>query len=241
MPINVQAGSFGQRSLSGVETEELGGTKRDSQSNMEKIHASHAEFFRVVGSQGLRCPKSINPRNCNVLKNSIGQVRFNVFEGLLALTWRDFASKDPQADGVPQFKPVQRCEWKRLTGGLQPRQHAHGFRLRQVGRHQKTGIRVNSHGRRHRLLAAGLIRPRLAVFDNDVRGKDFVTIDALEPGGKVRALWAPAGPHPWWRRKKHYNFAALADADGFAFFDPIYDAAKIMAQLPDCRCFHVEQ
>jgi hypothetical protein len=241
MPIDVQAGGFRQRNLPGVETEKLGGTEGDSQSDVEKIHASHAKFFRVVGSQGFRCPESINPWNCNVLKNSASQVRFNVVEGLLALIWRDFASKHPQADGVPHFKPVQRSEWKRLTGGLQPRQHAHGFRLGRVGRHQKTGIGVNSHGMKHRLLAGGLIRSRLAVFDNDVRGKDSVAIDAPEPGRKIRALWHPAAPRPRWRRKKRYNFAALADADGFAFFNPIYDAAKIMAQLPDCRCFHGRQ
>jgi hypothetical protein len=145
MPIDFQAGGFGQGGLAGVETEELGGPEGDSQSNVQKIHASHPKSFGVVSRQDLSFPESINPGNGHVLKHSAGQVRFYFLKGLLALIGRDFAAKNPQANGVPQLKTVQGREWKRMTGGLQPRQHAHGFRLGRVSRHQKTGIRINRH------------------------------------------------------------------------------------------------
>jgi hypothetical protein len=39
--------------------------------------------------------------------------------------------------------------------------------------------------------AGGSIGSRFAIFDNDVPGKNFIAIDALEPGRKVRALRPP--------------------------------------------------
>jgi hypothetical protein len=243
IPVDVQAGGFGQGSLSRVETEEIRDPERDSQANVEKIHAAHPKFFRVSGRQVLGLPENINPGNRDVLKHSAGQVRFNFLKGLLALIGCDFAAKDPQSDGVPHFETVQWREGKRMAGGLQPRQDAHRFRLGRVSRHQETGIRVNSHGTKiaDSWPAVHSIRPRLAVFDDDVRGKHFVTINALEAGGKVRTLRPPLAPVSRRWRKQGDNLAALADADGFAFFNPIQDAPKIVPQLPDCGCFHVEQ
>src|SRR6185369_11616991 len=100
--------------LADVERQELGGSERQGDGDVDKVEATHAQCLDVFLGQFIRGAKDIGPGNCGVHDNVVGQIRVDLGKSRFALLDGDFLAEDAEADAGASLVPVEGCERQRL-------------------------------------------------------------------------------------------------------------------------------
>jgi len=127
--LDLEADSFGERSLPCIEGDEFGCAERYSETDVEQVEAANAELFHVRSGKILCFAERVGPRDGRVGQDIIGQVRFDFAKSLCALLGSDFPAKDPQADACAKFMAMEWSKRKRFLISLEPSQSGLGVGL----------------------------------------------------------------------------------------------------------------
>jgi len=88
-----QPSGSSQGRLPRIAGKELGGTQGNRHTDVQQIETPHPKGLGVCGSQALRLPERIGPRDRNVDKDVVREVRINRLEGQAALYGGDSRRK----------------------------------------------------------------------------------------------------------------------------------------------------
>jgi hypothetical protein len=84
-------------------------------------------------------------------------------------------------------------------------------------------------------------RPGVTFFHDDVSLDNLVPVDPLQSAKKIGTFPCLGALGRWRGGKQGDNDAAFADANRLTLFHPIQDTSKVMPQLSNCSCLHVQQ